>query len=296
MHRTWLWLICGLVLVTVLDGAGNLCVMANLTGHLSTPMRALLLLGAVADAALAIWFYTAVIMRRWARRRAVEIVQRDWAANLGWGLLLGFVYILLLSGIIAALGGLRIDGFAAHWGLDQLLPILTLGVVAGTLEELLVRGILFNAVERWLGWVPAVVVSALVFGLLHGYNAFASVATVVGIVVSAGFYFGILMVWRRSLWLTIGFHAAWDMTLALTGVPIEQSDPVGALVIHTTGAPAVYGGQYGYEGSIPNIVIGFLALALFLLPRFRRWFAAHRSRRDDSLVAPVPVSQPVPVQ
>jgi len=296
MHRPWLWAICGFVLLFLLDGVGNACVLLNLTGHLSTPMRALVLLAAVADAALAIWLYTAVIMRRWARRRAVEIVQRDWAANLGSGLLLGFVYILLLSGIILAFGGLRIDGFAGRWGLDQLLPILTLGVVAGTLEELLIRGILFNALERWRGWVPALVASALVFGLLHGYNAFASVATVVGIVVSGGFYFGILMVWRRSLWVAIGFHAAWDMTLALTGVPIEQSDPVGALVIHTTGAPAVYGGQYGYEGSIPNIVIGLLAIGLFLLPRFRRWFDAHRRRRDDSLLAPVPVSQPVPVQ
>jgi membrane protease YdiL (CAAX protease family) len=45
--------------------------------------------------------------------------------------------------------------------------ILSAAVMAPLVEELFFRGLLLRALERWLGSVPAVVVSALVFAAVH---------------------------------------------------------------------------------------------------------------------------------
>jgi membrane protease YdiL (CAAX protease family) len=83
--------------------------------------------------------------------------------------------------------------------------IFFLGV--GSTEELLFRGyILRNLGERMPLWL-ALVTSSVLFGLFHGLQA-----TPVQLIEIAlgGLMLGLLRIATGTLWLAIGFHAAWD--------------------------------------------------------------------------------------
>jgi uncharacterized protein len=59
------------------------------------------------------------------------------------------------------------DTSAVHGGWQTAVLILFLAVGAPIVEELFFRGLLLRSLTRWLGPVPAIVISAVVFGLAH---------------------------------------------------------------------------------------------------------------------------------
>jgi membrane protease YdiL (CAAX protease family) len=106
----------------------------------------------------------------------------------------------------------------AKWNPHGLSAALAVGIVASNLifflgvgftEELLFRGyILQNLGEQMPLWGALLLQSAL-FGIFHGLQA-----TPVQLVEIAlgGLMLGLLRVASGSLWLAIGFHAAWDFS------------------------------------------------------------------------------------
>lgn len=78
---------------------------------------------------------------------------------------------------------------------------VTACVSAPVLEELLFRGVILESVRRGWGAVVAVVVSALLFGLIHVQPA----TVVVGVV--AGLIFGLMYLRTSSLFSTIIIHS-----------------------------------------------------------------------------------------
>lgn len=77
-------------------------------------------------------------------------------------------------------------------------------------EELLMRGILFRLLERGLGTIAALVMSSLVFGLLHLGNPGATLVGALGTAVGAGVLLAAAYRVTRNLWLVIGIHWAAD--------------------------------------------------------------------------------------
>jgi membrane protease YdiL (CAAX protease family) len=95
-------------------------------------------------------------------------------------------------------------------------------LVAAFAEELLFRGYLFRQLYRRAGWgfVSAVLVTALLFGLAHIRTVFGGgaqeVLGVVGITALGGAFFAWLFVrWDDNLWVPIGLHlfmnAWWEL-------------------------------------------------------------------------------------
>jgi membrane protease YdiL (CAAX protease family) len=100
------------------------------------------------------------------------------------------------------------------------LGVLGGGILAGiffavlnaTLEELVFRGILFDAIESQWGWPTAVVGTAVCFGLGHvsGYPPGWVGAGLAGVY---GLLLGLLRVWVRGLALPIVAHVTADATI-----------------------------------------------------------------------------------
>jgi uncharacterized protein len=90
---------------------------------------------------------------------------------------------------------------------------MVLAVTAGICEEILYRGFLMWYVESYAGFIPAIVISILVFGLAHAYQGRAGIlktgamgALLVGIYVVSG-----------SLLGPIILHCVTDVTSGLIG-------------------------------------------------------------------------------
>jgi membrane protease YdiL (CAAX protease family) len=90
----------------------------------------------------------------------------------------------------------------SHNPIDWPFTVIMVLVVAPLAEELLFRGLLYQALRERLGWILAIPIQATVFGVLHMFNP-ATSATVVVI----GVLLGLFYQWRKTLVSPIILHA-----------------------------------------------------------------------------------------
>ncbi len=87
--------------------------------------------------------------------------------------------------------------------LGIILMVLNLLVIAPVAEELVLRGIVYTRIEKELKPIVAIIVSAVLFGLMHFMAG--GIILVAGTAIM-GLIFGLLMYKYRSLWLCIIAH------------------------------------------------------------------------------------------
>lgn len=209
------------------------------------------------------------------RRRVAELAARD-APRFGVsGLILGAGLFTFVIGVLALAGAYHVTGTDPH--VDWLPGVLVAGIGAGIGEEILIRGVLFRVVEEGLGTWWALAISAAVFGLAHGLNPHATAWSTLAIVLEAGVLLALVYHVTRTLWASIGLHAAWNVSEGtLFGVSVSGTEPHGFLVSNLTGPEWLTGGGFGAEASVVAVAT-CLAAALVLLG-----FAF----RSDSIVPP----------
>ena len=222
------------------------------------------LAGAVVSAVVALVGYV-VFVRAVERRRMDELSAGPGLWELPGGLALGGALFGLTIGSIWLVGGVAFDG--RNPGPD-LTYAAGIAVMAGVVEELAIRGVVFRILQGWLGSWVALALSAVQFGGLHLMNPGATVLTAVAIALEAGVMLAAAFMVTGRLWLPIGLHIGWNFTqagvfgVAVSGVSVGgwwQSRPVG---------PAwLSGGDFGAEASVVAVVwcvalgAGLLALA-----------------------------------
>ncbi len=242
--------------------------------------KLLITLIALASAALGLLLYAGFI--RLVEGRAVsELSLKGAPAELGRGVLLGAGLFTATIGVLALLGFYRVDGIN---GWEELLPGFVVAVISGVFEELLFRGILFRIVEESLGTWLALLISALLFGLVHLANPNATLWAGFAIAIEAGVMLAAAYVLTRRLWLAIGIHFAWNFTQgAIFNVAVSGNQTGGLLRSSLGGPEMLSGGSFGAEAS-PIALAICLAAGLFLLLKAREhWQAPFWRRRAASL-------------
>ena len=225
---------------------------------------------------------TTAVMARIEHRRSGDygLLARRIGAKFAVGWLGGFACLSLLVGLLAAGRFLIFDGLALHgaavagYGLLWFAGFASVGFV----EELLFRGYLQSTFTRGMGFWPAALATSLLFGAAHISNHGESVLGLTGVVM-AGLVFCVLLRATGSLWVGIGFHAAWDWAQSYSyGTPDSGLLARGHLLIsHAAGNASLSGSAAGPEGSVlasPVMISGLLALvwvcrrpALRMVPR-----------------------------
>ena len=131
--------------------------------------------------------------------------------------------------------------------LNLVLAVVMITVIAPLGEELFFRGYFFGALRNWKGWLPAAIVTGLVFGAIHVGS------TPVGFTVPLAFFgFGLCVLYERtgSLYPGIALHAlnnsialgltqnwTWEILPTLVGAVIA-SLTIAALLGRTLDARA----------------------------------------------------------
>ena len=143
-----------------------------------------------------------------------------------------------------------------------------IALVSGIAEELVFRGVLFRLLEDSFGTTVALVLSAAVFGLLHGANPGATLVSTVAIAVEAGVLLAAAYAWSRSLWLVMGLHFAWNFTEGgIFGAAVSGGAMKGVLNFPLSAqAPALLsGGRFGPEASVVAVGVCFALAAVFMV-------------------------------
>jgi membrane protease YdiL (CAAX protease family) len=190
---------------------------------------------------------------------------------IGLGALVGAVAIGLPSVILLSVGQLRAvqapDGswlFAAAVTFANLLPS-----AAG--EELFIRGYLFAVMRETIGWRWTLILTSIVFGLMHTQNPGADAESVV-LVMLAGFFLGSILLATRSLYAAIAVHFAWNWMMAaglhtpVSGIPIIAPD----YRVVDNGPDWLTGGAWGPEGGFAAAVSMFVAVIYIYSRHLRR--------------------------
>ena len=206
-----------------------------------------------------------VIIQSMERRRAVEIDLRPGRVQFPVGVVIGMTLMSVVYFILWTLG---VAAFGPGTGLRGLGAGLVVAFLAAVFEELLLRAVLFRIVEQACGTTLALLVSAIVFGVLHGANPGATLFSDAAIAIEAGLLLAMAYALTRNLWLAIGIHAGWNFTEGnLFGAQISGMAGSSSLLHGTLTGPALLtGGRFGPEASIVAIgVCGLAAVALGIM-------------------------------
>lgn len=143
----------------------------------------------------------------------------------------------------------------------------------GMSEEVLCRGYLMISITRRNKVWRAVLVSSLVFSLLHVFNPGFGILPFVNILL-CGAVFGVYALKRNSLWGACAMHSFWNFFQGnFFGISVSGTGAgENASVMHAEmlDAPKLLtGGDFGIEGSIATtiVMVAALLIVLFVLPQ-----------------------------
>ena len=172
---------------------------------------------------------------------------------------MGLIYLLM-----SILGWLTFEGFA--WEVDPIGLVLknimlffVTFILVGWNEELLSRGYHLQTIANGTNLLWGVIISSVVFGLLHIANPGATFASTVGIIL-AGIFLAYGYVRTKQLWLSIGLHLGWNFFEGVVfGFPVSGLDIYALTRIEVTGPDLWTGGAFGPEAGLivlPSLVVG----------------------------------------
>lgn len=177
------------------------------------------------------------------RRSAV----REYVA--GWLIGAGLISLALVPGLLA--GDIRLTGPAQspEWGM---LLMLTAFGVQGLSEELLCRSYLCVSLARSVKLQWAVVVSSVVFALLHSFNSGLTLLAVVNLFLY-GVFAALWLLRRGSVWGIAAMHSAWNFVQGnIWGSTVSGINTGGSFfLLEHTGVRTLWaGGRFGLEGGL----------------------------------------------
>lgn len=196
--------------------------------------------------------------------RTLGFVRRRALRTYGVGLLLGGVSFALVFGISWALGAIRSVVFNPEAS-AAVLALLLLGYAVQSMgEETLSRGFMLGSLGARYPMGVALVVSSVVFGLLHSLNSGVT-ALAVGNIVLVGFALGLMFVKTGDLWLCGGFHCMWNfMQGPMLGIAVSGGAPDASALLYSVlddQSALVSGGAFGLEAGIATTCVAIALVA-----------------------------------
>jgi membrane protease YdiL (CAAX protease family) len=186
------------------------------------------------------------------------------------GLMIGTVFVIFLISGLLEITEISWSGSTISAIFDILLWFFGIGLAVGWSEELAFRGYLLQNMKDGMGLLWAILISCILYGLLHMSNPNSTILS--GILIAV---FGYLRIfgWLRSgqLWLSMGMHAGWDFFQGpILGFPVSGMNTESLIKHNISGADWITGGSFGPEAGIvviPIIIFGLMIMYLWTAKR-----------------------------
>ncbi len=220
----------------------------------------------------------ALFVKWFEKHKAKDIPFNCIAQDTAKGLGVGFCFFIGVVLIMMLLGLYRIDSIGTDKPL-QILSAFFLFLVVGTGEEIIFRGVLFRWIDEKWGFMVALIVSAVLFGLIHISESNATLWSSIAIAVEAGLLLGAAYKYSGTLWLPIGIHWAWNFTQGnIFGFEVSGKDLGVSLLNPTVSGPDwLTGGAFGAEASVIPVFLGLLLSAWYIVKIYNRQQATEQS-------------------
>ena len=211
----------------------------------------------------------AFIVLRWVDRRPFALLGMSflggWKRDFGVGLVIGMGVLTLSLAVLWAGGWMALS-------LNDVTPALLSGIskalllffVAALLEELIVRGYIFQTfIEGSRVWIAVILLSS-VFSIMHLDNPDSTIPSSLNIFL-AGVLLSVCYLKTRSLWFPTGIHLGWNWMQAsfwgmgVSGFHVKWS----VFAAEPQGADWLSGGKFGAEASAVASVV--LLLSIYLI-------------------------------
>ena len=254
----------------VVLGGGLFYMMGTSNGFMAefskTPLISTASAAAMAALALAVY---AGFARFIERRPVSELSLPGMGRELGVGMLIGAGLYSTCVLILIMLGIYRIDGLNTWY---FVLPAVAMSLSSGIFEELLFRGVLFRSVEDMFGSWISLAVSSLVFGFVHLLNPAGTITGAIFISIEAGLLLAAAYMLTRRLWLSIGFHIAWNYTQSaiFSGIVSGGVADPGLIRSNIKGPAVLTGGSFGLESSMIAFLLCTSTGVVLLIMAVRR--------------------------
>ena len=196
--------------------------------------------------------------------------RRGWGRELSLGFALGVTLQLLVMATLVATLSVHYsagDIINLHF-LRQSAELTALFALAAAVEELSFRGYAFQRLIDAVGAPTALVASSVLFGLGHLGNPSATLFSTLNTIL-AGLLLGLPYIRTRSMWMQIGLHWSWNLTMAiLVSLPVSGITFAPSLLTARESGPAwLTGAHYGPEGGAVVTIVSIAAIAWLLRTR-----------------------------
>lgn len=183
------------------------------------------------------------------------------------GFFLGALMFAGSIGILALFGSVSFEqGDPSQQGLAALggvLLVLLGWIVQGGAEEALMRGWVLPVIgARYKPWI-GLLISSIIFTILHGLNPNLSVIALVNLMLF-GVFAGLYAMREGSMWGISALHSVWNWVQGnFFGFQVSGTNASGGTLLNLmeTGADWLTGGEFGPEGGLAVttvLVVGIL--------------------------------------
>ncbi|WP_306054298.1 CPBP family intramembrane glutamic endopeptidase [Natronococcus wangiae] len=141
-----------------------------------------------------------------------------------------------------------------------LLSAILLGLLAAITEELVFRGYALSLIRYRWGWPKAIVLTSMLFGLLHNAKVEGTVASELYILIaaSAGLLYALVTYYTRDVWNAVVLHAVWNTAFhadVLSIRPATKRADDAVVTYEYTDASYLFGGDWTAVTASPFVLL-----------------------------------------
>lgn len=198
----------------------------------------------------------------------MQYVDKEKFINLGFqiknklrdfklGLLIGFTIMscgFLILEFIDQITFVRIN-----FDLKEILFSILLFTFIAISEETLLRGYILRNLMISFNKYFALVLSSVLFSLMHGFNPNIDLFALVNIFL-AGILLGLSYIHTKKLWFPISLHLSWNLFQSLYGFKVSGLAMYALVEFTLSDKNRINGGDFGFEGSILAVVFQIIAI------------------------------------
>jgi len=258
IKKGWLRAIIGTIVISIFSGLGVIpfVVTGTITPEMMQMSASDLFNAVGVNMMLAFMFlqfifalFAIFIFRKFVDKKSFKSLgfefkhyKMDLIKGLIWGAALisvGFL-ALYISGFISII--------ETDFGAIQWLSYIAFFVIVAFNEEILVRGYVLTNLMASMNKYWALIVSALLFSVMHLANDSTSLLSTVNIFL-AGIMLGIYTIHKRNLWFPIAMHFTWNFFQGpILGFEVSGTKMDSVINQQVSGSSLVTGGEFGFEG------------------------------------------------